>query len=105
MPYDPSDLPEETEAIRPVRPVGDHLRVYTAFTSARGPEYARAWVRKMLLQARVVGKLETDDADIMLDVLDEEGDIIDEVPIDREAFEYLRRKLRFRWENRDECVS
>jgi len=33
--------------------------------------------------------------DLWVDVLDESGDILQEWPIDRRGFEYLRTKLRF----------
>jgi len=39
------------------------------------------------------------ESDFVLDVLDEEGDIIQDFSISREGFEYLRSKLKFRREH------
>jgi hypothetical protein len=79
-------------SLRPIRIVGGELRLYTEITF-EPDAYAGCdvWLRRLLGQA-------IDESDCMIDVLDEDGDIIQEVPVTRRGFEYLRRSLHFRWE-------
>lgn len=83
-------------ALRPVRIVNGEAMHYTATTFPRG---ARSGCERMLrildatghLTGRPGDRLE----DLWIDVLDEHGDILQEWPIDRRGFRYLRSKLRF----------
>lgn len=88
-------LPPTAHALRPVRVVGDEAVHYTGTTF---PDCPRAGCERMLRMADVTGGLGRAGeklADLWVDVLDENGDILQEWPVDRKCFEYLRGKLRF----------
>ncbi len=44
---------------------------------------------------RCLGNLKDDGSNLSIDVLDKSGDIIQDYPITRNGFEYLRRVLKF----------
>lgn len=86
-------LDKEAVALRPVRflPEKNQIRYYEAITFPRDPFGGCS----MYLR-RCLGNLIEDGSNLTIDVLDAAGDIIQEYPITREGFEYLRRTLKFR---------
>jgi len=82
-------------ALRPVRLIRgkDELRAYSAVTFVDAWNGCDLWIRRLSACGMTI-----DESDTMIDVLDGNGDIIQEVPVTRRGFEYLRGKLRFRLE-------
>jgi hypothetical protein len=91
------ELPLEAVALRPVRMDEKNNRFihYEAITFPKNPY---AGCELYLRRCSAFGHLQRDDGNLMIDVLDEEGDIIAEYDINRRGFEYLRAKLKFRRE-------
>lgn len=88
-------LAKEAHALRPVRVVAGVPQHYTATTFPGDP---RGGCERTLRVANVTGDLgRVGDpcGDLWLDVLDENGDIIQEWPLGRKCFEHLRRRLKF----------
>lgn len=46
-----------------------------------------------------------DDGYALIDVLNDESDIVAEVPVTHDGFRYLAKKLKWKWENREECEA
>ncbi|MFV5212726.1 hypothetical protein ACLIIZ_03225 [Azonexus caeni] len=89
-------LSPEAHALRPVRVVNNVAIHYTATTFPNGPRAGcELYLRRMECFGYLVGvpgdKLE----DLWVDVLDVNGDILQEWPINRNGMEYLRRTFRF----------
>lgn len=89
-------LSPEAHALRPVRVVKDVAIHYTATTFPNGPRAGcELYLRRMGCFGHLAGvpgdKLE----DLWVDVLDAQGDILQEWPINRKGMEYLRRTFRF----------
>lgn len=82
-------------ALRPVRIVGDAFRFYEATTFPRIPW---AGCELYLRRCRAFGYLREDGSRIMVDVLDENGDIVQDFPLTHGGLKYLRRCLCFRVE-------
>lgn len=78
-------------AMRPVRIIGNTLRYYEAVTFPGSP---RTGISMYL--RRCLGQLRDDGSDCLLDILDEHGDVIQDFPVTKDGFEYLRRSLKFR---------
>jgi len=83
-------------ALRPVRMRGDDLVHYSATTFPKDPlRGCLLTLRRLEAFGHLAGvpgdKLEN----LWVDVLDAKGDILQEWPITRKGFEYLRRTLRF----------
>lgn len=88
-------LAKAAHALRPVRVIKGEAVHYTATTF---PENPKAGCERTLRIANVTGELGRVGeplGDLWLDVLDENGDIIQEWPVGPKCFEHLRRKLRF----------
>ena len=88
-------LARGAHALRPVRVIKGEAVNYTATSFPGAP---RAGCERTLRIAKVTGELGQAGAplgDLWLDVLDENGDIIQEWPVGPKCFEHLRRKLRF----------
>lgn len=89
-------LPPEAHALRPVRIVKDVAVHYSATTF---PENPRAGCELTLRRLGGFGYLTGVPGDnlegLWVDVLDVQGDILQEWPITRKGMEYLRRTLRF----------
>ena len=92
-------LHESAFAIRPVRIVGGCLREYDAITFPCNP---RAGVSIYL--RRCLAHLQDDGSHCLLDILDKQGDIVQDYPITHSGFEYLRRSLKFKW-NRESAIQ
>jgi hypothetical protein len=88
------DLHPDAFALRPVRflPRENKIRFYTGVTFP-GSEWVGCELQ--LRRCKAFGYL-VEDSDVMIDVLNENGDIIQEFPISKKGFEYLREKLKFR---------
>lgn len=85
-------------ALRPVRVINGEFRFYEATTFPERPWGGCEWTLRKL---RACGMLADDGAMIVLDVLDETEAVVQDFPLTREGFEYLRRTLRFRVEDLD----
>jgi hypothetical protein len=78
-------------ALRPVRIVNGQLREYEAVTFPGGPWRGCAmWLRRCW----ALGYLGENYA--VVDVLDRQGDIIQDFGLNRRGFKYLQRQLKFR---------
>lgn len=88
-------LAKTAHALRPVRIVNGEAIHYTATAFPKDPW---AGCERTLRVAQVTGELGRAGGplgDLWLDVLDENGDILQEWPVGPKCFEHLRRKLRF----------
>lgn len=89
----PIDLDPRAYAIRPVRIIADKFRYYEAVTfPGRAWSGCEMWLRRL----RATGGLADDGSHIVLDILDTNDDVIQDFPITRKGFEYLRHSLKFR---------
>ena len=88
-------LDKKAFALRPVRMLinKNDFRYYEATTFPANPFNGCS----MYLR-RCFGDLKEDDSNLSIDVLDENGDIIQEYPITRKGFNYLRMVLKFKVE-------
>lgn len=88
-------LHPDAYALRPVRVVGDAIRTYTAVTFEPDPWRGCA---QMINRCRSLGWLGDADRNVArgVDILNSDGDIVQEFSISRRGFEYLRRTLKFR---------
>lgn len=93
------NLPETTHAIRLVRTDAKNNRFvyYEGVTFPQGP---RSGCDLYLRRASICGKIgdEGTGSDYTLDILNSDGDILVELPIERKAARYLIDKLRIRVE-------
>jgi hypothetical protein len=89
------ELDKRAFALRPVRvlEVQNVFRNYEATTFPKGPY---SGCRQMFRRLQITGGLSERQTNLMLDVLDENGDIIQEYFLTRQGFEYLRRSLKFK---------
>lgn len=84
-------------ALRPVRIVGGVLRVYEGTTFPRGPFVGCETAIRRL--SATGGLADGEDCRYaVLDVLDEEGDVIQDFALTKSGFNYLRRQWRFQVE-------
>lgn len=89
-------LKPEAFALRPVRVIGDGFRYYEATTFPQDPwKGCELYLRRLAFfgHLREDGK---EGQEIVIDVLDANGDIIQDFPVTREGFRLLRRWLRFK---------
>jgi hypothetical protein len=95
MPRDIVKTVDGAVALRPVRILRDRdeIRHYSAVTFEYPRRGCDQWLWRLSLLGYVVAE-----SDWMLDVLNEDDDIIQEVPITQKGFEYLRARWHFRWE-------
>lgn len=90
-----TELHPDAHALRPVRIIGDALRLYEGTTFPRDPwDGCQLYVRRL----QALGHLKGDGTGILLDVLAATGDIVQDFPLSRPGLTYLRRQLRFRVE-------
>lgn len=89
------DLHPDAYALRPVRTLvkQNAFRYYEAITF---PDDPRGGCELYLRRCKICGYLKDDGNGLVIDVLDEQGDVVQDFPITRQGFEYLRRTLRFR---------
>ena len=85
-------------AIRPTRIIGVELREYGIFTAPEGKDTYN-WVKSCLNRVSLcgAGKKHKEDK-CLIDILDKDGDIIQDYIISKEAFEYMRRQFKFKLE-------
>lgn len=88
-------LPPGTHALRPVR-IDRKNDCFINYTATTFPGNPFAGCELYMRRAAIGGKVGCDQSDLMIDFLDKDGDILGEVSIDRKAFEYLHRTLKFR---------
>ena len=88
-------LDHRAHALRPVRTLEKQniFRIYEATTFPAGPFRG---CELYLRRCEAFGFLKNDGSGLVVDVLDTNGDIIQDFPITRKGFEYLRRVLKFR---------
>lgn len=86
------EIPETAHALRPVRIKGGVAIHYTGTTFPGGP---REGCELTIRRIEAFGYLQSPNPDLWVDVLDEIGDILKEIPITKRGFEYLRRTLKF----------
>lgn len=93
------DLDKRAVALRPVRVMvkQDTFRYYEATTFPKAP-----WsgCHRMLRKLAVIGGISSEATDLVLDILDEEGDVIQDFNLTKKGFEYLRRTLKFKVDRR-----
>jgi hypothetical protein len=78
--------------------MGNSIREYSEVTWDKSQQsMCSMWLLRLLCEAV------DHETGLKIDVLNKDGDIIQEVNVTRDGFEYLRSRLKFRWENRDEC--
>lgn len=68
---------------------------YEATTFPRNPY---SGCEMYLRRCAAFGYLERDEGNLIIDVLNADGDIVQDFPINRKGFEYLRREFKFRRE-------
>ena len=91
-------------AMRPVRikPKTNRIITYTATTFVTQDKASAIDQLIRMLGSSRLGKEETKGDDrFVLDILDAEGYIIQDYPINRQGFKYLRMKLKFTVEDDD----
>lgn len=89
-------LATEAHALRPVRVVKDAPVHYSATTFPQGPRSGcELYLRRMASFGYLAGTPADKPEDLWVDVLDANGDILQEWPINRKGMEYLRRTFRF----------
>ncbi len=94
-----SVLAQDAAFLRPARIINDDLRHYTPTAFENG----RSGIERMLRILNATGHLmgypeEGGRGDIWVDVLDDKGDILQEWPIDRRGFNFMRSRLGFKVE-------
>lgn len=92
-------LNKDAHAIRVVRAVGDSLRMYTPLTGKDDP-FRFCYVS--LNQALILHRQPVTNGYAVVDVLNRDGDIIQDIVITRNQYRALKMRLKFEWENRDE---
>lgn len=85
-------------ALRPVR-VDTHRNIFVNYDGTTFPRNPRAGCDITVRRLAAFGFI-VEDSDLILDVLDEQGDILQELFLSRDGFEYLRRTLKFKRERR-----
>jgi hypothetical protein len=88
----PETMLETAHALRPARIIREELHHFTGTTFPDGPYSGCSLILRRL---EAFGMIPSQDVDQWVDVLDENGDILHEVPVTTKGFEYLRRKLKF----------
>lgn len=86
----PEALHPSAHALRPARILREDLRHYTGTTFPSGPFKGCALYLRRL---SAFGHIGTPNADQWVDVLDEKGDILQEVPVTRKGFEQFARNM------------
>lgn len=88
-------LDPRAHALRPVRAISGSncFRFYEATTFPPNPfAGCHIWLRR----CQAVGFLTEDAGNIVIDVLDANGDIVQDFPLTRPGLKYLRTKLKFK---------
>lgn len=80
-------VPDVATSIRLVRPVGDYLREYEAMEAIGGSISIRRLLRQQMVRPGDYG---------LADLLDDNGDIVGEVELDRASFRRVKSRLRWR---------
>ena len=91
------NLDPRAVALRPVRALKDGFRYYEATTFPQNPWQG---CEMYLRRCKAFGFLKGD-GEIVLDVLDKNGDVIQDFPLTRKGLRYLRKEFRFKVERED----
>lgn len=92
------NLPAATHALRLVR-CDTRRNTFVFYEGVTWPEDPRGICGMYLRRAAICGKIgEGVESDYTADILDANGDILDELPMERKAARYLIEKLRLRVE-------
>lgn len=91
-------LKAEAVGLQCIRVVNQTIRKYTPVTFDNPYQGCEVYLRRCL----AFGYLEDDGEGYQVDVLDDQGDIIQDFPLTQAGFEYLRGQLKLKWENRGE---
>lgn len=87
------NLSSEAVAIRPVRIVADELREYEAITFPQNPwQGCEIYLRR----CAAFGFLNASEQYAVIDILNNDGDIIQDFSVNRSGFKFLKSKLKFR---------
>lgn len=88
-------LNEQAVALRPIRmrEKQNDFVYYDATTFPRDPFKGCEWT---LRQLAAFGFLKDDGSRLLIDILDDNEDVIQEYPVTRDGFEWLRTRLKFR---------
>lgn len=88
-------LSPQAFALRPVRidAKRDRFIIYEATTFPDDPFNG---CELMLRRCAFFAMLAKDEAALMIDILNSDGDIIQDVPVNRQGFRYLRRIVKFK---------
>lgn len=89
------ELDKTAYAIRPVR-VDRKNDTFIYYEGTTFPKGAYEGCELALRRCHSFGYLKDDGSDLIVDVLDQDGDIVQDFPITRKGFEYLRRQLKFK---------
>jgi hypothetical protein len=92
-------LDPKAVALRPLR-IDVKNNVFVHYEATTWPANPHRGCEMMLRRVALFGKA-SEDSPVAVDVLAENGDILDTIPIPRRAFEYLRRVLKFKRERGD----
>jgi hypothetical protein len=88
----------KAHALRPARIFMGGLRHYSATTFPGGPY---SGCELYMRRCEAFGHVKEDGSDCWVDVLGENGDILQEIPVTVGGFNYLRRVLKFQLESAD----
>jgi hypothetical protein len=95
----PTSLDPKAFALRPLR-IDVKNNAFIHYEATTWPANPYAGCEMMLRRVALFG-VASDDSSVAVDVLAENGDILDTIPIPRHGFEYLRRVLKFKRERDD----
>lgn len=85
-------------ALRPVR-VAVKTNAFIYYEGTTFPKHPSDGCDMYLRRLRALGYLADSYSPVAVDILDDNGDILETVMLSKRGFEYLRRKLRFRVES------
>lgn len=88
---------QDAVALRPVR-MNEKAQTFTFYEGTTFPRNPYGGCNLYLRRCHAFGYLEADAGNLIVDVLNADGDIIQDFPITRKGFEYLRRTLKFKRE-------
>lgn len=90
-------LSRDAVALRPVR-MNRKRNTFTYYEGTTFPRDPFGGCSLYLRRCDAFGYLVRDEGDLLIDVLNADGDIVQDFPVSRKGFEYLRRSLKFRRE-------
>lgn len=88
------ELHKDAVALRPVR-MREKQNDFVFYSATTFPDGPWSGCELTLRRCQSFGYLKDDKSGIMVDVLDKDGDIIQEFHLTKQGFQYLRRTLKF----------